>query len=295
VPGQVLQHKIKVINGSDTALTYQTLVVDFHVEGIEGNISIDDDDSSPYAASKWINVPKKSFTLGLKADTEIDFTITVPKNAEPGGHYAAVLFQPKVGGGPTGSGAATIPRVGTLILIRLPGGTTENALITKLSPKTFVGSWEELMGTDGKTKILVAKGENLNAERPARFFMTDAPIGFDAIFKNLGTVHVKPTGTLAITNIFGQKEADLALDPRNVFPGSERRVTIIWPGGWHWGVFYRAKLTAIYGASNQIITAETWFIAFPWPALVAIVILLILLRLMRKRLKRVIRILIKGE
>ncbi len=295
LPGQLVRQSIKVTNGSSANLTYQANVVDFHVTGTEGDIAIDDNESTPYAASKWINVQQKTFTLAQKDTAVINFTITVPPNAEAGGHYASILFQPKQTDGPQGSGAATIPRVGTLILIRLPGATDENAIIEKISPKTFVGAWDELQGTDGKTKILVAKNENLNAEHHQWLFLNSGPIAFDTLFKNLGSVHVKPAGTMTITNLFGQKEADLAIDPRNVFPGGERRITTVWPGGWRWGLFYRAKLTALYGAKNQILTGETWFIAFPLPVLIAILVLIILIFLLRKRLRRIMRILIRGE
>lgn len=294
-PGQVLHESVKVTNGSDADLTYLASVADFHVQGIEGDVAIDDTDTTPYAASKWIGLSQTSFHLVKKDTAVINFIITVPTNAEPGGHYAAVLFQPKLSSGPEGSGAATIPRIGSLVLIRLPGAAAEQATIEQLTPKSYVGGWDSLLGTDGKTTILAPKNENLNAEHPQRFFLSGQTIAFDALFKDLGTVHVKPVGTVVITNLFGQTTTELALNPKNVFPGGERRVSIIWPGHWHWGLLYHAKLTALYGASNQVVSSETWFIAFPLPAIVAILVLLVLMALAHRRLKRIIRVIIKGQ
>jgi hypothetical protein len=296
-PGQVLHESVKITNGSTSPLTYTTTVKNFSSHGTEGDISIDDDgtSSATYAAAQWFGLSATTFTVAVNDTAVFNFTVTIPQNAEAGGHYAAVLFQPKLTAGPEGSGAATIPRIGPLVLIRLPGATDESAIIEKLTPKTFVGAWDELLGDDGKTKILVAKNEDLNAEKPRQFFLFGGNIAFDLLFKNLGSVHVKPAGTMTITNIFGQKEADLALTPRNVFPGGERRVSVIWPGGWHWGLFYHAKVTALYGENNQIIMADTWFVAFPLVAVIAILVVLILVFLMRRRLKKIARILVRGE
>ena len=113
-------------------------------------------------------------------------------------------------------------------------------------------------------------------------------------YKNDGNVHVKPIGTVTINNIFGRKVAQLALDPRNVFPGGERRITVLWPQKRLWGIYYHAQVTAIYGDKHQTMTAETNFWAFPLWAAIVLGILLLFLILARKRLLKVVKVLIKG-
>jgi hypothetical protein len=293
-PGQVIKRTIKVSNSSDGELSYLASVADFAVQGSEGSVTLNDNPQEN-STSKWFKLETTSFKLGRKQTREISYTINVPRNAEPGGHFAALLFQPLLPNQDIdGSGAQFKQRVGSLVLIRISGQVIEKASAVSLTPKTFVGSWNEVLASDGKTKVLVAKDEKLAEEKYKRFFF-NGPIAFDLLIKNEGNVHLKPAGTVTITNMFGQKEAELAIEPQNVFPGGQRRTTVIWPNKMPWGLFYKAKLAAIYGNQNQTLATETWFFAFPLWVLILILIILILVIIARKRLKRVMRILIKGN
>jgi hypothetical protein len=293
-PGSVLDNTIRITNESNDVITFEAAVEDFTVSGTEGTVNVNPD-PAPNAFSKWFSFTQREFRLEPKQSVQASFTVQVPQDAEPGGHFASVLFRPKVTATPGATGARVVQRVGSLVLMRVSGAVNEAGSIQKLVPKTFVGQWDEVTASDGKTKILVARDEKLGEEKLRKWFER-GPVAFDLIVKNEGNVHFKPAGTLTISNIFGRKIATQAIDPRNVFPGGERRTTIIWPhNGRLWGGLYRAQVTAIYGSQNKILTANTTFWGFPPVAAGVIVVTLILLVLLRRRLGQAVRVLIKGR
>lgn len=291
-PGDSLQETIKVSNQSSNVVRYRALVQDFKVEGTEGVVTLEDDLGTG-SFSKWVTVNPGEFELNPKEVKLVTYTINAPQNAEPGGHFASVLFQPVSIAKEESTGPQTIQQVGALVLLNVKGDSKESGAIEKFNAKTFIGSWEEALGSDGKTKILIAKDEKLTEEKAGKYF-SKGPIGFDLLIKNNGNVHFRPVGFVSIYNIFGQRIAQLAIDPRNVFPGGERRITVIWPKKSLWGGYYRAQVLALYGSQNQSFTAETTFFAFPSTFGLGILGGLLIIILARKRLAAAIRILVKG-
>jgi hypothetical protein len=293
-PGDVIEETVRITNESGVTLTLEASVEDFKVEGTEGNVNVKTD-TDPNAFSTWFRFSQKQFQVKSKETLTVPVRIEVPRNAEPGGHFASVLFNPKVVPGSSDQiGARVVQRVGSLFLMRVSGAVVEDGSIKKLSTKTFAGEWDEVTASDGKTKILVARDEKLTEERPKRWF-DRGPVAFDLLFKNNGNVHFKPAGTLTIYNLFGKKVDTLALDPRNVFPGGERRITVIWPRQSLWGVFYRGQVAAVYGSSNKVLTAETWFIGMPVWLAVGVGVFLLTIIFLRRRLARAVGAFIRGR
>lgn len=290
-PGEQVKKSVRITNQTNQTITYKVSPVDFRVVGTEGAVSVEQTDDPK--SSAWFSLSPTQFTLAAGANRKVDYVINVPPNAEPGGHFVSILFEPQTDSDISGPGAAVIQRVGSLVLMRVSGNITEKARIQRLVPKSYVGTWTEATGTDGKTKILIPTDEQLNQEQPKRYF-SKGPVGFDLFVKNEGNVHVKPAGTLKIKDLFG-REVKVALDPRNVFPGGERRSTAIWPTKWLWGIYYTAEVTALYGDTNQVMMAKTSFWGFPLPALLAVVGLTLFVLLLRKRLSRAIKVLVKGS
>jgi hypothetical protein len=292
-PGDVLSNSIRVTNDSTTPVTLSVSAQDFKVDGTEGSVKVDDE-PAPAGFAKWFSFGTPQIQLAPKASALVPFSINVPKGAEPGGHFATVLFNPVVASNSDSTGANVIQRVGSLILMKVSGSVNESGSIKSFNTKSFKGSWQTVTGSDGKTKIHIASAEDLGQESRKSYF-DHGPVAFDLLYKNSGNVHFKPAGTVTIYNIFGQKVDQLALDPRNVFPGGERRVTVIWPQKSLWGGYYRAQVAAVYGSQNKILTAETVFWAFPAWVLIAVLITLIILILLHRRLLTAARVLIKGR
>jgi hypothetical protein len=232
-PGDSLTERIKVRNDSDAEMRYSLLVEDFKAVGEEGGVGLIDDDqsNSTYSLAKWVFPEPKSFTLAAGQEKEISFSINIPKNAEPGGKYGSILV--KIGEeGKVQSGASVSSRVGSLILLRVSGNVKEEASVASF--KTDKGYYEK------------------------------GPISFMLRVKNTGNNHIRPKGTIVVSNIFGQKVAQIDLNGKNVLPGAIRKMDTEWKPKGMLANRYTATLVATYGqSSGQSLSSSVSFIVFP--------------------------------
>jgi hypothetical protein len=257
-PGDIVSEKIKVRNDSTADITYQVAVEDFRAEGEEGSVTFVDpkDSADNFSLARWTTFEPSQFVVPPGQEKILSFTIRIPRAAEPGGRYASVLI--RRAGDASPGGAAVESRIGSLILLRVSGSITEKA--------------------------------TLESFRPESAFQQFGPIILDARYKNEGNVHISPTGTIVITNLFGKKVKEIPVTPTAVLPDATRIVRTTWDTKNLIGR-YTASLVVNYGQNNQTITGSTSFIVFPLYLLVVIVVAVLLLYVMitkRKGLKRFI-------
>jgi hypothetical protein len=257
-PGENVQDIIKVKNVGPNATTFYPEVLDFKSNNEDGTPIFlkSGEDSGTYSLAKWISFTKESVTIEPNKSEAFNFFVTIPADAEPGGHYAGILFStqpPKLDG--TGLSLAT--KVGSLVLVRVAGDAKEEASIKEFS-------------TDKET-------------------YEQAQVKFNLVVSNTGNVHVQPKGTITIKNIFGGTVAalDVNQSSSNVLPGSDRKFAIDWEDPGFKVGYYTATVTLNYGNPSQTITAQVTFWILPWKtlliALVVAIILLVLLTLAVKR------------
>ncbi|MEI6477499.1 MAG: Fn3-like domain-containing protein [bacterium] len=259
-PGDTVNENLKVTNSGSSDATYQTKVEDFKAAGDQGGIDLVEDPKAPkttYSLAKWMTVEPSSFTVPAGQQKVINISIRIPKSGEPGGHYASVQVR-LAGDAVVGGGASVITQLNSLILLRVSGNITE-----QLSLDSFK--------TDDS-------------------YYQHGPIAFNLRSTNTGNVHVAPSGTIVITDIFGRKVKELPLTEANALPGGSRSVNTIWEDSGYVGK-YTATLVANYGQSKVPLTATTSFIIFPlllvWICLGVIVVLLLLIT-QRKKVRRII-------
>ena len=108
-----------------------------------------------YDASNWFSLEPSDFILQPSERKVIKLTIKAPRNAEPGGHYASVFWQPLLPDGII-STPTSLARVGLLALLVVPGNLTENVSI----PSFTLPTWK-----------------------------TSSPLNFSLKVNNLGNVH----------------------------------------------------------------------------------------------------------
>ena len=92
-PGYTGQFTITLVNRSQDAVPFQVYTRNFLADGIDGKITFGDDDSSSYAAGDWLMPSTDSILIEPGGQQEVEVAVSVPTNAEPGGHYASVLFE----------------------------------------------------------------------------------------------------------------------------------------------------------------------------------------------------------
>lgn len=267
-PGDFIENKIKINNPSNSIIGIRMEAEDFKAVGELGQVVVAPEEEIRYSLKRWISVDPGEFTLGPKEQKFINFTISVPLDAEPGGKYGTILASTQgVISEEKVTGASIAQKVGALMLLTVSGDTKES-----LEVKSF----------------------------SAPEFSENAPVPFEIRFRNAGTVHVRPKGFITITDWFGKKVKDIEFPQMNVMPGTTRLIEAKWESKNMLIGKYTATLVGSYGASNEPIDPPVIvFIVFPWKiASVAAVILALIAVITyksRKRLKLAAKILVKGH
>lgn len=266
-PGQAGQGKIDLVNDGDAKRTYFVSVQKFVAKGEEGQQEFLPETDTTGIAS-WISPQARSITLEAGERGTFTYAVSVPQNAEPGGHYAALFFSDRPGSGQDSS-VGVGAKVGVLFLLRVPGNITESA--------------------------------NVESFRSTADRLSHLPAHFELRIRNLGNVHLHPEGSVIIRNMFGSEVAKIQANPRQaaVLPNSIRRLDPAWantfeevpPGALselrnEWRNFgigrYTAEVHATYGGQRGELTAQTTFWVIPWQLLLTIVVGILLLSVLLK-------------
>lgn len=281
-PGQTVKANIYIRDISSGNLNVTGQVNSFTASGEDGTPKIQLEDTGTDVANSivgWVETLPKLQLIPREIKTMVA-TINVPKDATPGGHYGVVRFTatpPSVEGG---SGVSLSAGIGVLILLTVSGQVNEGLSVEELSVAKPV--------KDGETS-------------KAASFFESSPLLFTVRLKNTGNVHVRPTGQVVITNMFGRKFAavNINVPPANVLPSSIRKFSeelnkeVI--GNKRMFGKYTAELKLTYG-SNKTITKTVSFWVIPYKQIAAAIIIIIgLFFLARYLLKLYTRRVIAGS
>lgn len=236
-PSDIVSERIRLRNDSSFPASYTVKIEDFTSSGEEGHVVLEEfSNDSAYSLAAWIEPEKREITLQPGEESSLSFNINVPRDAEPGGHYASIIFQS--GGTSIEGGASVAQRIGSLILLKITGNVEE-----------------------------IAEIESFDA--PSR--SQEGPISFSLRLNNDGNVHIRPKGTIIITNLFGKKIAEFPLNGANVLPGATRKMETEWDETNLLGS-YTATLVATYGQQSLPLTAATRFTVASTTSIVLLVI-----------------------
>lgn len=259
-PGDSFEESIKVTNNADTPKKFYAYLRDFAAEGEEGRarLIVPGTESGSFL-STWIKSSSEGMDFAPGESKEFKFSITVPKEAGPGGYYGAIVFgtkAPEVRQEAVEKGAAIgiSQQAGSLILLQIAGQADERAQI-----RDFV--------TD------------------KRAYNTPFSVAFATRVENQGNVHIRPQGTIEISNLLGKTVATLKINDKaaNILPKSIRRFDNTWAGNFGFGR-YKAVLALSYGTSAadrgagmQSLTSIRYFWILPAKLLIFAGISLLLL------------------
>ena len=255
-PGQTTAVTATLRNASNEPLPIAVRIEDFTATGEEGQVALEA--GSPYSVATWTTVTPATFTLGPGEEQEVRAEITVPEDAA-GGRYGSIVFS--VESEEEGGTAAVSQQIASLFLVRITGPATEAMQLTEFQVPNF-----------------------------SEF----GPIPFTMKFNNTGNVHVKTYGLISVTNVLGQKVADIVVPATNVFPGAARNIRASLNQKFLLGP-HTATAVMYYGSTeNQTLTATASFFVFPTRIALIVLGVLVLLFLLRKRLHKALRALTKG-
>ncbi|MFA6098036.1 MAG: hypothetical protein WCV50_04525 [Patescibacteria group bacterium] len=203
---------------------------------------------TPTGIATWTTVQAGPIVIQPSGKVEVPVTFDTPATATPGGHYVGVVFS----------------------FVESAAAATNNSL--KIESKVAVPILATVAGNFTESARIVAFKTN-------KTNYTSGPVKFTLRYENTGAVHLKPTGKVTVTSMFGKvvKEATINTELSAVLPGTIRQYDVAsWKDlGSAFGK-YTAKVTL---TSSGVVTNDTYdFWVFSTTGIViAVVILLVVM------------------
>lgn len=289
-PGSIIQGTIKLTNDTSETAQFFSSINRFEAKGEQGEPQIITEEDERIGLVNWIDITPGPVELSPGQTRHIPLSINIPKDAEPGGHYAVIFWgtkSPEIEDSETAIGIES--KVGVLVLLTVGGEIVENGRILEFDT---VGS---------------------------KHLFSHLPIGFYLRFQNDGTIHIVPQGEIHIKDIFGREVDKRLINEKggSVLPSSVRRFETTWnkqnvpafssAEGFfsklkrEWNNFALGRYTANldlmygYGGSNMVSTNSVFWVV-PWRIIVITIILFAILALiLRTGIKRYNRWIIKRH
>lgn len=251
-PGEVKEREFFVINIKDKPVPIVASIKSLHpVEEI-----IDPSLSQSFNAASWIEMSESSHILSGKERRRLTAKVSVPANAEPGGHYATILLEPLVPVTTSRDNSAKVAaQVGVLVFITVKGDTVIDASFTK--------------------------------EPQISRLHTSRKVPVEVRVANTGNIHVLPTAKITVRNILGFTKDELPLKPRIVLPNTIKGFSTEWQGPRLFGI-YSIQATGTYGSNQtELVGGRRFFVVVRWlPLILTLLLLAVSGRFVQKTYKR---------
>jgi hypothetical protein len=205
-PGDIWSSSIRVVNTNATDLQVHAIAMGFEASDDLGHGSFiplsalaGDDD----ALANWITVSGSSVNVPAGGTADVPFSISVPADASPGGHYGAILIGTGGLSGPSGQSQVGVSSfISALIFVRVSGNIIESAQI-----------------------------HDFSTDHPS--YQTP-DVHFSVNVQNTGNVHIRPSGMIQIYNAFGKERGEIPINGTGtlgyVLPSSSREFDVEWQG-----------------------------------------------------------------
>lgn len=248
--GSTLSGSLTVINDGETEYQFLVYARPFSVtsENYDPNYTKVNERTEAY---QWVQFEKTNVRLAAGERVEIPYTVTVPKKAKAGGHYA-VLFaetQPKQA---EGTQVTRKKRVGSLLYVTVDGNLINS------------GSLE---GWD------------------AKLWQKNKPIGAAIRIKNDGNVHFQVNSQVTFSNLFNKPRLQLNQE-QVVLPGTTRKIIANMEKTPVIGI-YRVSGTASFLDKNETLPSK-WIVLLPIQVvnlLIAAIAILVAWQVLKPRIK----------
>ncbi len=242
-PGQKWQSSLRVININNFDLTVYIDVVNFLPQGEAGDgrfIPVPIEGGEGVTLAEWFTVTREAVLIPREQSVEVPFSVTVPEDASPGGHFAAILVGTK----------PLVPEVGQ-------ARVQTSQMVTSLFFARVTGD--------------VIESGNIREFTTTESFLNSPEATFELRFENKGNVHLQPQGDIRITNMWGEERGVVPINQNssfgNVLPESIRKFDFAWKGEWSIADMgrYTAVATLAYGSDDRQFTSAIvnfWVIPF---------------------------------
>jgi hypothetical protein len=241
-PGQDWKSNVRVINTNDFDMVVYANIVNFAPKGEGGDglfLPVFENETQGMTLAEWVKISREPILIPRQQTMEVPFSVSVPMDANPGGHFAAILIGTKP---PTDADSnakvQTSQMVTSLFFVKIAGDVIESGAIREF--------------------------------RTTSSFLTKPEATLELRFENKGNVHIQPQGDIRIYNMWGQERGIIPINRQshfgNVLPESVRKFTFSWKGEWALADIgrYSAMVTLGYGSDGrQFVSSKTFFWVVP--------------------------------
>jgi|GEM_PF-3116451 len=217
-PGQSLSRMVRLTNDSDTATVLSPSLYQVVSQDTHGFPKLAPLVPGSLLAKLVSSAEEKPVTIASHKTVDIPVNITAPKDVQSGGYYAVLSWSA------TGKAAqiGIVPTPGVNLIVTIPGTVERRASIVDFSAQ---------------------RDSDAVPSSFTRFIIE---------IKNEGGIHILPTGTIEIRNIFGSVVAKIPLSPQNtsshdsagaaetggnILPGATREFYGAWKSSFALGLY----------------------------------------------------------
>lgn len=246
-PGKSTQGELTVINNGTKDYTFITYARPFSVQGENYDTDFETvtDRTELY---QWVKFPKAEYVLAAGESVDVPYSIAVPQNVRPGGHYAVLFAETQPDKNAT-QNVARKKRVGSLVYATAAGETELSGQIQSFTSKLWF--W-------------------------------NPPVQSEMLIQNTGNTHFEAKQDIVYKNLLGGQVYGTG-QTRFVMPGTTRKIVAEWEKPPLFGVFKLEGTVSYLGKTEAL--KSSYIIIMPLKVLIPAlsVVLLTILWLMRKR------------
>lgn len=191
--GEAREDKLRIVNDGQVAYDFTLYARPYSVndESYVPDFTAEAQNADAY---KWVRFDATSFRLEPGAFIEVPYTMRVPANATPGGHYGVIFAETQPGADQGGQSVVRKKRVGSIIYATVDGNVNLN-------------------------------GKALGITIP--FFQTKTPLQISERVRNGGNTDFLVKTNVVVSDIFGGVKYR-GVREANVLPSTTRKIVSNW-------------------------------------------------------------------
>ncbi|MFJ2300350.1 WxL protein peptidoglycan domain-containing protein [Oerskovia paurometabola] len=161
-PGATITDELVVTNRGDVPLDLAVYAADAFTSPT-GALDVLPAGATSVDLGAWITADVPRVAVGPGERVTVPFTLSVPANATPGDHTAAIVTSLVTGAGE--GGVAVDRRLGTRVLVRVAGDLAPSATVTAVHAD-YAGSWNPVGTGDVQVSFTVTNTGNVRLAGP---------------------------------------------------------------------------------------------------------------------------------
>lgn len=225
--GETKQDSFDVVNSGQSAFSFVVYARPYSVS----NVSYEPDfvtGSKNADAYKWVQFDQPSYEIKPGQTVEVKYTLRVPANATPGGHYGVLFAETQPTGTTEGTAIVRKKRVGSILYATVKGNVTTS-------------------------------GKQIGVDVP--FFQFSAPLKIRNTVDNAGNTDFTVSSSVRVSDVLGtlkyKSDKEVA-----VLPGQPREINNDWQNP-AWIGLYKVEqvskfLDSTKSSSNYVLIVPAW-------------------------------------